>query len=70
MDLNDIPKHLSDCSVYKDPIVFGTECDCGGYKPKDLTDEEINDVMKPNMSLFDFARAVITADREKNRGAA
>ena len=36
-------------------------------RTKDLTDDEINDVMEPNMSLFDFARAVIVADREKNK---
>ena len=36
-------------------------------RTKDLTDDEINDVMEPNMSLFDFARAVIVADRKKNK---
>ena len=36
-------------------------------RTKDLTDDEINDVMEPNMSLFDFARAVIAAYKEKNK---
>ena len=74
MDLNDTPKHWSDCSVYKDPIVLGTECDCGGYKPKDLTDDEIDAVINAEDSKhimrdateLELARAVIAADREKN----
>ena len=35
-------------------------------RTKDLTDDEINDVMEPNMSLFEFARAVIQEFRRKN----
>ena len=57
-------------------------CDCGAdshellkwyrknaapVRTKDLTDDEINDVMEPNMSLVDFARAVIAADRKLNK---
>ena len=48
------------------PLPVGTKLYAAPVRTKDLTDDEINDVMEPNMNLCDFARAVIAADREKN----
>ena len=60
------PKTVQDFSFYQTQT-YTKPLYAAPVRTKDLTREEINDVMDPNMNLFEFASAVIAADREKNK---
>ena len=50
------PCGSSDAPLYAAPV-----------RTKDLTDDEIGELIMPVKSIMEFARAVIAADREKNK---